>query len=103
MTARRKLDDLESLAAHLDVDVRYEAMRGPVRGHGGLCRVRDRWCVIMDRRLKPPERAAILESALQRFPRPQVELPPPLEKLVQEWGPKVPPSVPAKPAERPEV
>jgi hypothetical protein len=102
MTAQRKLDDLETLATHLGVEVRYEAMRGPVRGHGGLCRVRDQWCVIMDRRLKPPERAAILESALQRFPRAAVDLPPPLEKLVAEWGPAPPQGKSPKTAQQPD-
>lgn len=106
MTAQKKLDELEALAKHWGVEVRYEAMRGPVHGHGGLCRVRDQWCVIMDRRLKTAERVALLTAALQRFPKPAIDVPPPLEKLVERlaWEDtrSGPPSS-TEAADRPEV
>lgn len=67
MNVQDQLSELERLATDLEVDVSYEPMRGLVQGVGGLCRVRGRYRIIVDRRLKPPERLQIVADALRRF------------------------------------
>ena len=67
MNVQDQLSELERLAHDLEVDVSYEPMRGLVQGIGGLCRVRGRYRIIVDRRLKPPERLQIVADALGRF------------------------------------
>jgi hypothetical protein len=67
MKAEEQLTELERLATELDVDVCYEPMGGLVQGVGGLCRVRGRYRIIVDRKLKPPERLMVVADALRRF------------------------------------
>lgn len=67
MKAEEQLSELERLASELDVDVSYEPMGGLVQGVGGLCRVRGRYRIIIDRKLKPPERLQVVADALRRF------------------------------------
>lgn len=62
-----QLSELEKLASELDVDVSYEPMGGLVQGVGGLCRLRGRYRIIIDRKLKPPERLQVVADALRRF------------------------------------
>lgn len=71
----RQLAALEEVAGRLAVQVCYEPMTGVVSGAGGLCRVKGTYRVIIDRRLKPRERAQILADALSRFDLTQIELP----------------------------
>jgi hypothetical protein len=78
----RQLAALEELAGRLKVQVCYEPMAGVVSGAGGLCRVKGSYRVIIDRRLKPRERAQILADALSRFDLAHVEVAPEVEPLV---------------------
>ena len=45
-----------------------------VQGIGGLCKVRGEYRVIIDRRLRAPERINILADALRRFDLSKIEL-----------------------------
>lgn len=67
MKVADQLSELEALAERLRVRVSYEPMAGLVQNTGGLCRIRGEYRVIIDRRLKPPERVQILAEALGRF------------------------------------
>ena|SRR5215831_7072689 len=69
-------ETLEQAAAHLDVQVRYETMTGDVAGAGGLCKLRGKWCVIIDRKAPPADRAATLIEALAQLDTDTVFLPP---------------------------
>jgi len=69
---------LEQAAAQLGVQVRYETMTGDAAGGGGLCKLRGSWCVIMDRKTPPADRAAMLLEALAGFDTDSVFLPPKL-------------------------
>ena len=80
MKAQQQLEALERLAEALSVRVSYEPMTGLVQGTGGLCRVRGEHRIIIDRRLKPPERVQILIDALRRFDTSHLELPPELQE-----------------------
>ncbi len=73
MNDQEQLSELERLASDLDVDVTYEPMAGLVQGVGGLCRVRGRYRIIVDRKLKPPERLALRRFDTEKhFVSPQV-------------------------------
>ena len=67
---------LEQAAAHLGVRVRYETMTGETAGGGGLCKLKGQWCVLIDRRTPPAERAALLVEALAGFDTESIFLPP---------------------------
>jgi len=81
MKVQQQLEALERLAEALAVRVSYEPMTGLVQGTGGLCRVRGQHRVIIDRRLKPPERVQILVDALRRFDTGDLDMDPELQRL----------------------
>jgi|SRR6516164_3266823 hypothetical protein len=69
-------ETLEQAATQLGVQVRYETMTGEVAGAGGLCKLKGQWCVIIDRKVTPAERAATLTEALAQLDTDSVFLPP---------------------------
>jgi hypothetical protein len=76
MKPEQIVEVLEQAASQLAVQVRYETMTGDASGSGGLCKIRGNWCVIMDRKTPPAERAATLIDALTGFDTDSVFLPP---------------------------
>jgi len=76
MRAEQMTESLEQAAAHLGVRVRYETMTGETAGSGGLCKLKGQWCVLIDRRTPPAERAALLVDALAGFDTEGIYLPP---------------------------
>ena len=76
MKPEQMTETLEQAAAQLGVQVRYDTMTGDAAGGGGLCKVKGVWCVIMDRKTPPTERAAMLIDALAGFDTDAVFLPP---------------------------
>ena len=51
-------------------------MTGDAAGGGGLCKLKGNWCVIIDRKTPPADRAATLIDALAGFDTDAVFLPP---------------------------
>lgn len=82
MNAQEQLAELERLADDLEVQVCYEPMAGLVQGVGGLCRVRGRYRIIVDRRLKAPERLQVVADALRRFDTERHFVSPQVRKLI---------------------
>jgi hypothetical protein len=76
MKPEQMTETLEQAAAQLGIQVRYDTMTGDAAGGGGLCKVKGTWCVIMDRKTPPAERAAMLMDALVGFDTDAVFLPP---------------------------
>ena len=76
MKPEQMTETLEQAATQLGVQVRYDTMTGDASGAGGLCKVKGTWCVIMDRKTPPAERAAMLMDALVGFDTDAVFLPP---------------------------
>jgi hypothetical protein len=60
------LAELEAAAQTLAVAVRYEPIATTL-GHGGLCKVRGEFRVIIDRRATTAERVAALARSLGHF------------------------------------
>jgi hypothetical protein len=75
MKVSEQLRELERVADELGIRVSFEPMTGLVSGAGGLCRVKGEYRVIIDRRLRPPERVRLLADALGRFDTSAVEMP----------------------------
>ena len=59
------LQELESLAEQLTVEVRHEPLAGP---RGGLCRLGGRDLILVDRNLSLAERVELMANALSRLP-----------------------------------
>src|SRR5215468_9275885 len=76
MKPEQMTETLEQAATQLGIQVRYETMTGDAAGGGGLCKVKGVWCVIIDRKTPPMERAAMLIDALAGFDTDAVFLPP---------------------------
>lgn len=82
MNAQQQLQELERLAEILEVKVCYEPMAGLVQGIGGLCRLRGQYRVIIDKKLRAPERVNILADALRRFDVSMLEMTAPVRRLL---------------------
>jgi hypothetical protein len=74
---------LEQAATQVGVRVRYETMTGETAGSGGLCKIKGQWCVIIDRKTPPSDRAALLVDALAGFDTDHVFLPPQVREAIQ--------------------
>jgi hypothetical protein len=82
MKPEQMTETLEQAATQLGIQVRYETMTGDAAGSGGLCKVKGVWCVIIDRKTPPMERAAMLIDALAGFDTDAVFLPPQVRDAV---------------------
>jgi len=67
LTQQTMLEELEAVAAHLEVKVSYESLAASV-GSGGLCRVHGEYRVIIEKRAQLGERVAALGQALAQLP-----------------------------------
>jgi hypothetical protein len=76
MKPEQLTEALEQAANQLGIQVRYDTMTGDVAGGGGLCKLKGQWCVIIDRKTPPSDRAATLTEALAQFDTDGVFLPP---------------------------
>lgn len=86
MKADVLIDQLEAAATQLGVRVSYEQLAATV-GHGGLCRVRGEYRVIIDKRATPQERLTTLATALNRFDTSQLTLSPKARDLLEFHNP----------------
>jgi hypothetical protein len=85
MKADQLVETLEGAAQQLGVKVRYEtlAASGPTGG-GGLCKLKGEWCVIIDKKTAPSERASILTDALASMDSDAAVLPPKIRELLAQ-------------------
>jgi len=80
---RAALGHLERLAENLGVEVRYEALEGDAASTaGGLCRVRDRYVVIVNAAASPRSKVNTLVRALKRFDLSRVYVRPAIRDLM---------------------
>jgi hypothetical protein len=85
MKAEHLTEILETAAQQLGVKIRYETLvaSGPTGG-GGLCKVKGEWCVIMDKKTAPSERASILCDALATMDTDGIFLPPKVREMIAQ-------------------
>lgn len=67
MKPKDMLAKLEELASALSVKVSYESLSSSVFS-GGLCRVKNRYRIILDKRMGPEERVTTLAKAVGALP-----------------------------------
>jgi hypothetical protein len=78
------LEELERAAETLSVKVSYELMQASV-GHGGLCRVKGAYRVIIDKRASVHERVATLAQSLAKLDTGGVRLSPKVREMVDYY------------------
>lgn len=76
------LQELETLAYQLAIEVRYDALDGP----GGLCRLKGRDHLILDRDLTVPERIAAIGRALAQVPLDDVFIRPRIREVIDAYA-----------------
>ncbi|MBA3457976.1 MAG: hypothetical protein H0T42_33140 [Deltaproteobacteria bacterium] len=79
------LELLEGVADQLEVKVSYETLQtsGLSQWHGGLCRVKGTYRIIVDKRATAEERANTLATALATFDTSELELSQKLRDLLK--------------------
>lgn len=88
MDEQLMLGQMEEIAAGLGIEVRYETVRregGFISG--GLCRIRGKPVVIVNRKAPLSEQVEVLASALKRFDLSGVYLRPGLREYLEAAGP----------------
>lgn len=73
------LQELETLAEDLAVEIRYDTLES----RGGLCRYKGRTCLIVNRDLSLPDRIHLLCEALSRLPLDNVFIRPQVRALLE--------------------
>jgi hypothetical protein len=97
------LEQLETAAEKLKVRVSYEALQSSVV-HGGLCRVKGEYRVIVDKRATAEERMTTLATALAQVVRQtevdltQLELTAKVREALRMYAPAAPGPKPVRPA-----
>ena len=84
MKAQAVLQELESAAETLSVKVTYEPLGASV-GHGGLCRVKGQYRVIIEKRASVHERAATLAQALAQLDTSHLTLSSKVRQLIDHY------------------
>jgi hypothetical protein len=78
------LQELESLAARLEIDVRYESLADDeLTIHSGGCKVLDRKLIIIDKNQPIAERALLLARELSRYDLEDFYLLPRVREFIQ--------------------
>src|SRR5689334_19531790 len=88
MKADVVLGHLEAAAEQLSVKVSYEQLQAMI-GHGGLCKVKGQYRVIIDKRATTAERIQTLATALARFPTDVLDLPAAVRDVIAYYDPTI--------------
>lgn len=83
MEENRLLQELEEIAEKLSIAVRYDDLMGmDFKVKGGLCKLRGRNVIIMDRRMPHGERIDLLVRALRQFDLSSVSMRPYIRLII---------------------
>ena len=78
------LELLESAAEQLRVKVSYEPLQTAI-AHGGLCKVKGEYRVIIDKRATSEERITTLATALAKLDTSELELPDKVREVLRTY------------------
>ncbi len=81
MKPSKMLEELEHIARGLDVRVSYEKLNSSI-GFGGMCRVKGKLRIIVDKRASTHERVATLGGALGSLDTENVDASPKVAELL---------------------
>ncbi len=84
MDDKTVLGELEALAHQLGVEIRYEALTGEIFSPGGMCRIRGRQVIMVNKHGSVREKTTILTRALRRFDLSGIYLKPALRELLEK-------------------
>jgi hypothetical protein len=88
MDEQLMLEQLEGLAKGLEIDVRFETMRKEARFNpGGLCRVKGKPVIIINRKATLSQKIDALGAAIKRFDLSGIYLRPGLRDFLEEISP----------------
>ncbi|MEZ4359448.1 MAG: hypothetical protein R3B48_04650 [Kofleriaceae bacterium] len=82
MKPEAMLELLEGVAEQLMIKVSYEPLQASV-GHGGLCRVKGQYRIIIDKRAVADERMTTLAGALATFDTEALQMPKSVRSLLR--------------------
>ena len=78
------LELLENTAEQLGIKVSYEPLATTV-AHGGLCKVKGTYRIIVDKRATAEERVITLATALATFDTSELELAPKVREVLRQY------------------
>jgi len=79
------LHRLEELAQSLDISIRYERMEGEKASMtGGLCRIRGKHTIIINKQISLEQKVRALKRALKRFDLSRIYVKPALRDLLEK-------------------
>lgn len=78
------LELLENTADQLGIRVSYETL-STVLAHGGLCKVKGAYRIIVDKRATSEERVITLATALATFDTSELELAPKVREILRQY------------------
>ena len=81
MRDSRVLGQLEGLAEKLEIKVSYERL---FPSHGGLCKLRDQYFLLIDKNSNEEEQVQVFLSALCRFPIDHLQMLPRVRQMLEE-------------------
>ena len=81
------LGHLEALAHTLEIQIRYECLESETTfPSGGLCRLRDKHFIIVNKRATAGEKAQTLARALRRFDLSKIYIRPALRDFLEDFA-----------------
>ena len=83
MDAKAGMEELEALAEKLGVELSNDQFTGEGMSAGGLCKLRGKWRVLIDRRLATSDRLGVLAEALSSFDLEEHFLSPKLRQMME--------------------
>ncbi len=78
------LDTLEDVARRVGVEVVHDHIRAEgFNSRGGACRLRERWMILLDRKMATSDKVDLLANELTRWPLDDVFVPPAVRHLLE--------------------
>jgi hypothetical protein len=77
------LSHLEGLADKLGIPIRYEIIKDELTGLGGMCRIEDKYVLIIHSKATVKEKMQIMIEALRRFDLGDIYVKPALRELLE--------------------
>lgn len=88
MDAQTAIAELEELAKKLNIDVNYDKFTGEGTKTGGLCKVKGRWRLIIEKRSANTEKVSMLARTLARFDTEEHFVSPAVRNLLERYRPE---------------
>ncbi|KAA0257686.1 hypothetical protein FHQ18_08055 [Deferribacter autotrophicus] len=78
---RKLIKELEEIAQRLNISVRYEA----TKAKGGLCRVEDKYYIIIDKKATPEYKISVLVRSLRKLDLNNIHIKPKLREFIENY------------------